>query len=48
MGLLSFPNANPSQGELQTPQSVPTFVMLQLQDQCFLHGSGSCSKDKSK
>jgi len=48
MGLLSFPNANPCQGELQTPQSVPTFVMLQLQDQCFLHGSGSCSKDKSK
>jgi hypothetical protein len=48
MGLSSFPSANPCQGQLQTPQSVPTLVMLQLQNQYFVHGSGSCSKDKSK
>ena len=48
IGLSSFPSVKPCQGQLQTPQSVPTLVMLQLQDQYSLHGSGSCSKDKIK
>jgi hypothetical protein len=45
MGLSSFPNANPCQGHLQTPASVPTLGMLQFQDQYFVHSSGRCSKD---